>query len=536
MSSKFIQLIAPKFNNIKDIKSKIGLAISGGPDSMCLLWAAQQLLPKEKLLCLLVNHNIHKESKQQIDKTVDYIESNGLSYKVLDINPVKSTEDNFRNLRYAIIEKQMMNNNIHDLLTGHNKDDDIETFLLRLFSSSGLNGLQGIAECARTPIYKQGFVHRPLLDIHKSELLQLCKDNNIPYSIDPTNVDVTFKRNKIRSITNRIDNNELVFPNSDLLKTENLEKTLLFHKRIGRLNYLRTDAILKEYFLPDQVFGSGLLYLAPDTPWMRDQYLACEVLRRIVMFVNPNKESPRQGNLLNLYRELLSGTKSFTGCGIWVREPQLSSGKNNYIISPMNIGSNQRKVVELQLNDIKKMQKIVVRYFVNATTSIYSRKQEFLFNDRHIYTAFFFKKPTKPMFVCPNSEIATDYTNKHLEVLKLSRFNLKIVCGNDQILGQMMAVLAALGRARIDEDGTKIKCSFATQAYRLKDQLKHFAAHSVGNRGIAHYIVHLDKDRVEYPVALPLLNINLIKHACQFHGKFLGDLNYIHKPDTKINE
>ena len=85
-------------------------------------------------------------------------------------------------------------------------DDAAETFLIRLSRASGINGLAQMAElgqhgCTRRTAAVRHI--RPLLQVHKAELMQLCKENGLAWCEDPTNADTRFSRNMIRRLLQR---------------------------------------------------------------------------------------------------------------------------------------------------------------------------------------------------------------------------------------------------------------------------------------------------------------------------------------------
>ena len=84
------------------------------------------------------------------------------------------------------------------LLFGHHADDQVETFLQRLYKSSGLSGLAGIATNRPLDAARRVTLVRPLLSVPKARLLAACEQGGLPWVEDPSNTDTRFDRARIR--------------------------------------------------------------------------------------------------------------------------------------------------------------------------------------------------------------------------------------------------------------------------------------------------------------------------------------------------
>jgi tRNA(Ile)-lysidine synthase len=103
----------------------------------------------------------------------------------------RSIEDAARVARYAFFERVRIAASADAVATGHTRDDQAETFLLRLLRGAGTRGLAGILPVS-------GCVVRPLIDVRRDELRQYLADRGQPYRDDETNRDVRIPRNRIR--------------------------------------------------------------------------------------------------------------------------------------------------------------------------------------------------------------------------------------------------------------------------------------------------------------------------------------------------
>ncbi len=171
------------------------LACSFGPDSMALF----DMLLKEgfHFSAALVNYHLRPESNAEMDNYIHYCDEHQISYHVKDIvNGVidVNIEAECRRIRYDFFA-QLVNTFKYDaVLVAHNQDDHIETYIMQK-RRQNLTSFYGIQEI--TTINGVTII-RPLLSFSKKELLDYCHDNNVPFSIDSTNADERFLRNRIR--------------------------------------------------------------------------------------------------------------------------------------------------------------------------------------------------------------------------------------------------------------------------------------------------------------------------------------------------
>lgn len=180
--------------------SKIVLGVSGGSDSMALLFLMQQYIKKypHQLIVAHVNHNVRLESKYEEEMITKYCLENNLILEKMTIENYKGY--NFhaeaRDIRYNFFEKIIEKYQANYLFTAHHNDDLIETIFMRLIRGSSLKGYAGIKLERDMGDYK---LIRPLLYYGKDELLKIVKDNNIFYNDDITNMDNYYLRNNIRN-------------------------------------------------------------------------------------------------------------------------------------------------------------------------------------------------------------------------------------------------------------------------------------------------------------------------------------------------
>ena len=183
-------------------KKKFVVAVSGGPDSLALvaLTKAYTYCHKSKFFYVLINHNIRKNSLQEAKKVKNLLKKKQVNLKI--ISNKKKIEKNIqgeaRNIRYKLLSNFCLKNNIRSLITAHNLEDQVETFLIRLSRGSGLRGLSAMRP--KSKINSKIDLHRPLLDTKKEFLIKISKKTFGNFVKDPSNKNLKYLRTKVRSL------------------------------------------------------------------------------------------------------------------------------------------------------------------------------------------------------------------------------------------------------------------------------------------------------------------------------------------------
>jgi tRNA(Ile)-lysidine synthase len=180
--------------------SRAGVAVSGGADSVALLFLLKELSHdmEIELVALHLNHCLRGAESDQdaafvggmaLDAGLAF---HGESQAVANLD--SNLEQAARNARLDFFRRAMRELNLQRVATGHTLDDQAETVLLRLARGSGWGGITGVL-----PITAEGLV-RPLLDIRRAELRAWLEARRIPWREDSSNLDLSFSRNKIRQL------------------------------------------------------------------------------------------------------------------------------------------------------------------------------------------------------------------------------------------------------------------------------------------------------------------------------------------------
>lgn len=196
-------------NNLIENSDKIVVAVSGGPDSICLLDVLAKLCkpncqrgltPLTELVVAHVNHMIREEASEDEEFVKNFCEKIGVQFfsKSIDVKKIANNnkiglEEAGRIARYEFFDEVMEKTGANKIAIAHNKNDKIETIIMNTLRGSGSLGLHGIQA-------SNGKYIRPLIDCERSEIEDYCKENNIEPRIDKTNFDNSYTRNKIRNV------------------------------------------------------------------------------------------------------------------------------------------------------------------------------------------------------------------------------------------------------------------------------------------------------------------------------------------------
>ena len=181
-------------------QTTIGLAVSGGPDSLALLLLAAEARPLE-VEAATVDHGLRPESRAEAEMVARVCERLGVPHKILtaawDAKPESAIQERARMMRYRLLGEWALERGIGALLTAHHLDDQAETFLMRLARGSGVKGLAGMRRVTRVPGGAFSLI-RPLLGWRHSDLEAVCAAAGIEPVEDPSNDDEQFERVRVR--------------------------------------------------------------------------------------------------------------------------------------------------------------------------------------------------------------------------------------------------------------------------------------------------------------------------------------------------
>lgn len=200
MRNKVLSFI--KENSMIYDKDKILVALSGGPDSVCLLNILKELENTLNITIYAahVNHCLRGDAALDDENyCLSLCETLNIPcyVKRVDIEKLAkdkgiSTEMAGREARYEFFEELMKTLNINKIAIAHNANDQAETVIMRAIRGTGIEGLVGIK-----PIRDNKYI-RPILCLTREEIEKYCLDRELNPHIDATNLEEIYSRNKIR--------------------------------------------------------------------------------------------------------------------------------------------------------------------------------------------------------------------------------------------------------------------------------------------------------------------------------------------------
>lgn len=180
---------------------KIGLAVSGGPDSLALLLLAAAARPG-KVEAATVDHGLRPDSPAEAAMVAELCAELGVPHRILTVKwpekPKTGIPERARAERYRLLRDWASERGLGGLATAHHLDDQAETFLMRLNRGSGVRGLGGMRRIGPSPA---GGVQlaRPMLGARRWQMEALCLDSGVTPVDDPSNRDPQFERTRIRA-------------------------------------------------------------------------------------------------------------------------------------------------------------------------------------------------------------------------------------------------------------------------------------------------------------------------------------------------
>ena len=180
----------------------IGVAVSGGMDSMALLDVLYKLQDKLdfEVVALTVDHCLRETSASDVFFVMNYCKERGIraykfkvDVKTLAVENNKSIETMAREARYGVFKSLIQKGIVDKIALAHHMEDQAETVLLHLLRGSGINGASAM------DYISEGIYIRPMLKTSKNEIKRYINFYDIPYVQDETNFDSEFSRNYLRN-------------------------------------------------------------------------------------------------------------------------------------------------------------------------------------------------------------------------------------------------------------------------------------------------------------------------------------------------
>jgi tRNA(Ile)-lysidine synthase len=182
----------------------IVLAVSGGPDSIALMWLAARwrraLARGPRLVAVTVDHGLRAEAAaeaREVKRLARILDLPHRTVRWSGAKPRTGLPAAARAARYRLLARAARAHGATHVLTAHTRDDQAETLLMRMLRGSGIAGL---AAMARESEREGVLLARPFLNVSKSQLIATLRKAKIDFADDPTNRDLNFTRPRIRTL------------------------------------------------------------------------------------------------------------------------------------------------------------------------------------------------------------------------------------------------------------------------------------------------------------------------------------------------
>ena len=177
---------------------RVLIACSGGSDSVGLAAILASIAKPMHLELTLahVNHSVRDSAWQDEAVVLRVGAGLGLPVKIAALSVEKRDEGTLRDARYDALTILAKDAGAHVVATAHNAEDQTETVLLALFRGTGPAGLAGMP--ARRELATGIELARPLMRFERMEIRRYVESSGLPYAVDPTNADLTLRRNAVR--------------------------------------------------------------------------------------------------------------------------------------------------------------------------------------------------------------------------------------------------------------------------------------------------------------------------------------------------
>ena len=324
--------------NLDKIDEKIAIAVSGGPDSIALAYLMSLWSKKtgKKVYAFTVNHCLRKDSLIDAKFAGQQCKKLGIPHKILTWNRkfeiISGIQSKARDARYLLLRNACNKIGAKTLITAHHNKDQAETFLLRLSSCSGLDGLAAMKSIHN---FKDLNIVRPLLKISKERLILTLSINCIPWLYDAMNIDHQFSRAKIRSLIHR----------NTYLEKEMIRAAEAFLK-LKKFLDRTTSNILKEDL---QFYSTGYAIIKRQTLQNIPKILTKRLFTKLIWHIGAKNYPTKSKKIYRLVTIIYSDYAlkiTLGGCYINIRENEIYISREPARIEkkPLKISPNSSNI------------------------------------------------------------------------------------------------------------------------------------------------------------------------------------------------
>lgn len=180
-------------------EGRVGLAVSGGPDSLALLLLFHEVAPRNFCVAT-VDHGLRAESADEAAMVAAICAERAIPHRTLalTLNKGSAVQERARTARYAALAQWARHEGLAAMVTAHHADDQAETMVMRLNRGAGLRGLAAMRGAAKVPGAPDLALIRPLLSWRRADLRKVVEAAGLVAADDPSNHDGTYERVRVR--------------------------------------------------------------------------------------------------------------------------------------------------------------------------------------------------------------------------------------------------------------------------------------------------------------------------------------------------
>lgn len=256
LTGRFRQTLTALVPDFEHSNAVLGLAVSGGPDSLALLMLAHNNFPG-RIAAASVDHGLRPEAHDECEFVAALCAKRSISHQILKPStPIRgSIQAEARKARYSLLNGWVENNDIAWLATAHHADDQLETLIMRILRGSGIDGMSAIRA-------KRGHVIRPLLPFSKDMLTNFVVAQGIKPIEDPSNKDQSFDRVRVRDALSKLSGFDVSLASQSAAALDDARTAIHWIvENLAEAHIQRTEkgCVLEKYDFPHEIVRRLLL-------------------------------------------------------------------------------------------------------------------------------------------------------------------------------------------------------------------------------------------------------------------------------------
>jgi tRNA(Ile)-lysidine synthase len=291
----------------------LAVAVSGGADSLALVLLADRWARARggRVTALTVDHGLRPESAWEVRRVGAWLAARGIGHRILpwrEAKPATGIQEHARAARYRLLGEWCRAHGVLHLLLGHHRDDQAETFLMRLQRGSRFDGLAAMPLVAETPDAR---LIRPLLGVAKADLIATSEVFGQDWIEDPTNRDLAFARPRLRALMPALERAGL--------DAEALAATAA---RYGRARAALEESTVRLLAHSATLHPAGYAHLDRARLLAAPAEIGVRALARVLIAIGGRAYPPRAEPLEQLYAGLGDGgdaVRTLAGCRVELR-------------------------------------------------------------------------------------------------------------------------------------------------------------------------------------------------------------------------